>query len=76
MSPAPSPSTPHVYRREMRAGERSSLSVISGLIAAGTRVLDVGTGAGALGQHLHAAKDCHMDGVTVNAAEAHELAGS
>lgn len=60
----------------MRAGERSSLSVISGLIAAGTRVLDVGTGAGALGQHLHAAKDCHMDGVTMNAAEARELAGS
>lgn len=73
MTTDPAKPSAHIYRREIRTGERTSLSVISSLIAAGSRVLDVGTGAGALGQHLQATKGCQMDGVTVNAAEAKEL---
>ena len=63
----------HVYRREISSTEQTSLSVIAGLIPPGCSVLDLGTGSGALGQHLREHRACVVDGVTLNEAEA-ELA--
>ena len=60
----------HVYRREISASEPTSLSVIAGLIEPGSVVLDLGTGSGALGRHLHEHKASVVDGVTYNDAEA------
>lgn len=59
----------HVYRREIDMAQRSSLSVLASLITPRSRVLDLGTGSGALGRHLHTARECCVDGVTLNAAE-------
>ncbi|MCM2253226.1 MAG: methyltransferase domain-containing protein, partial [Ramlibacter sp.] len=64
---------PHVYLRSMARGERSSLSVLAGLVTAGSRVLDLGTGGGALGKHLREHAGCTVDGLTYNEREA-ELA--
>lgn len=61
---------PHVYLREIRDNERSSLSVLAGMIPAGATVLDLGTGSGALGLHLTARSACKVDGVTFNEEEA------
>lgn len=63
----------HVYLRSIARGERSSLSVLAGLVSAGSRVLDLGTGSGALGNHLREHAACTVDGVTYNEREA-ELA--
>lgn len=68
--PAPAPSL-HVYAREIRAEERSSLSVLASLIRDQALVLDLGCGTGALGhwfrrQHRAVA----LDGVTLSTAEA------
>jgi GT2 family glycosyltransferase/2-polyprenyl-3-methyl-5-hydroxy-6-metoxy-1,4-benzoquinol methylase/glycosyltransferase involved in cell wall biosynthesis len=63
----------HVYRREISSTEPTSLSVIAGIIPAGSSVLDLGTGSGALGRHLSGQHACVVDGVTLNEAEA-ELA--
>lgn len=60
----------HVYLRSIAPGERTSLSVLAGLIHNQSMVLDLGCGSGALGQHLTATKDCTMDGVTLSEAEA------
>jgi O-antigen biosynthesis protein len=60
----------HVYLRSMARGERSSLSVLAGFVTPGSRVLDLGTGSGALGQHLRKQSDCTVDGVTYNEKEA------
>jgi O-antigen biosynthesis protein len=60
----------HVYLREIRQGERSSLSVLASFVSDGSRVLDLGTGSGAIGQYLHEQKNCTVDGVTINEAEA------
>ncbi|MEO8653071.1 MAG: methyltransferase domain-containing protein, partial [Ramlibacter sp.] len=65
----------HVYLREITQGTRTSLSVLAGMIAPGSRVLDLGTGSGALGQYLSEHSGCTVDGVTINSAEA-ELARS
>ncbi len=64
-------STPaHVYRRSIAAEERSSLSVLASLVPAGARVLDLGTGSGALGRLLQE-RGCQVDGVTISSAEYH-----
>jgi O-antigen biosynthesis protein len=63
----------HVYLRSMAQGERTSLSVLAGMVTPGSRVLDLGTGSGALGEHLRAHAACTVDGVTINEREA-ELA--
>lgn len=60
----------HVYRRDIDARERTSLSVLAGLVAPGARVLDLGTGSGALGRYLREHRGAHVDGVTYNAEEA------
>lgn len=62
----------HVYRREIDTAQRSSLSVLAALVAPGSHVLDLGTGGGALGRHLHESKGCRVDGVTLSAAERDE----
>ena len=58
----------HVYRREVDMGQRSSLSVLAALVAAGSRVLDLGTGSGSLGRLLQQ-RGCRVDGVTLSPAE-------
>lgn len=63
----------HVYLREITQGQRTSLSVLAGMITPGSRVLDLGTGSGALGRFLGEHSGCTVDGLTINEAEA-ELA--
>lgn len=60
----------HVYSREIKNDERTSLSILAGLVSPGATVLDLGTGSGALGQFLHAQLQCTVDGLTFNSAEA------
>ena len=60
----------HVYLRNITQDERTSLSVLASLIPPQSRVLDLGCGSGALGQHLVQTKGCSVDGVTLNDAEA------
>lgn len=60
----------HIYFREIKPDERSSLSVLVDIVSANSRVLDLGTGSGALGHYLRLHKTCIVDGVTYNAAEA------
>lgn len=51
------------YQRKIQAGVIDSLSVIAGEIPHGSLVLDIGFGAGALGQYLTSEKNCIIDGV-------------
>ncbi|MEO7642978.1 MAG: methyltransferase domain-containing protein, partial [Ramlibacter sp.] len=60
----------HVYLRAIAQGERTSLSVLASLVTAGARVLDLGTGSGALGQYLRDNANCLVDGITINEPEA------
>lgn len=60
----------HVYLRAIDPAEKTSLSVVAGWIKAGSTVLDLGTGSGALGAYLSSHKQCVVDGVTYNDAEA------
>ena len=60
----------HVYLRSIAQGERTSLSVLAGMVSPGSRVLDLGTGSGALGKHLRDREGCTVDGVTINEQEA------
>jgi GT2 family glycosyltransferase/2-polyprenyl-3-methyl-5-hydroxy-6-metoxy-1,4-benzoquinol methylase/glycosyltransferase involved in cell wall biosynthesis len=60
----------HVYLRSIALGERTSLSVLAGMVRPGSNVLDLGTGSGALGEHLRSVSHCTVDGVTLNAQEA------
>ena len=60
----------HVYLRSIAQGERTSLSVLASLVTPGSRVLDLGTGSGALGKHLREHAGCTVDGVTINEQEA------
>ena len=60
----------HVYLREIKDGERTSLSVLASLIPHGATVLDLGTGSGALGRYLGETRGCTVDGVTFNEEEA------
>jgi len=59
----------HLYLRDLDLQRRNSLSVLASLVPAHSRVLDVGTGSGALGRHLSASLGCSVDGVTYNADE-------
>ena len=67
------PSDLHVYARELSQDDRSSLTVLGGMISSGARVLDLGCGSGSLGRHLVERHGCRVDGVTFNPREA-ELA--
>ena len=60
----------HVYSREIKNDERTSLSILASLVTPGATVLDLGTGSGALGQFLHEQAQCSVDGLTFNSAEA------
>ncbi len=60
----------HVYRRDIDSSERTSLSVLAGLVEDGATVLDLGTGSGALGRYLRDHRGAQVDGVTYNAEEA------
>ncbi|MFN7153199.1 MAG: methyltransferase domain-containing protein [Acidovorax sp.] len=60
----------HVYLRSIAEGERTSLSVLAGLVHEGATILDLGCGSGALGQHLKETRRCTSDGVTLSQAEA------
>lgn len=60
----------HVYLRSITPGERTSLSVLAGLVHDRSTVLDLGCGSGSLGQHLSTTRDCTVDGVTLSEAEA------
>ena len=62
----------HIYSREIRPGEHSSLSLLAELIAPGEHVLDLGCGTGALGRHLTQARNCIFDGLTLSHAEAEQ----
>ena len=77
--PTDSPPSPHVYDRQIRPGERSSLSALAGYIPAGARVLDLGCGSGAIGRFLRerdGAGAGPVDGLTLSAEEARLAAGS
>lgn len=60
----------HVYLRSITPDERTSLSVLAGLVHDKCTVLDLGCGSGALGQHLSETRGCVVDGVTLSEAEA------
>jgi cyclopropane fatty-acyl-phospholipid synthase-like methyltransferase len=58
------------YARSIRTEGQDSLSKVANLIAPGSRVLDVGTGRGALGAYLSAQKGCTLDGIEIDPAQA------
>jgi GT2 family glycosyltransferase/2-polyprenyl-3-methyl-5-hydroxy-6-metoxy-1,4-benzoquinol methylase len=60
------------YAREITPDGRDSLSKIARLIAPGSRVLDVGTGGGALGRYLSKEKQCALDGIEMDAVQVAE----
>ena len=62
--------TAHVYHRQLSTSERTSLSAVAASILPGTKVLDLGTGSGALGAYLSQTLHCTVDGVTYNQQEA------
>ncbi|MBV8621390.1 MAG: class I SAM-dependent methyltransferase, partial [Curvibacter sp.] len=64
------PTTQHVYFREVLSDERSSLTLLAEQIPAGSTVLDLGCGTGALGRFLKQTKGCLVDGLTINEMEA------
>lgn len=65
------PSNLHVYQRDLQLDASSSLGRLAQWIAPGARVLDLGCGAGGLGQLLQQRIPAHqLDGVTYNPAEA------
>lgn len=60
----------HLYTRDIQPDEHTSLNLLTRLITAGTRVLDLGCGTGALGRWLASDRSATVDGVTFNAEEA------
>lgn len=66
--------TRHVYKRTVEGESQDSLSLIAQLIQPGQSFLDLGVGAGGLGQYLSAQRSIEADGVTYNPDEA-ALAG-
>lgn len=63
-------SATHTYARNLLTDRRSSLSVVASYVPAHSRVLDIGTGTGALGQYLTQQKSCTVDGITHSQQEA------
>ena len=63
-------SATHTYARNLGTDRRSSLSVVASYVPAHSRVLDIGTGTGALGKYLTQQKSCTVDGITHNQQEA------
>lgn len=59
----------HIYHREIDPTANDSLARIVQSIPSACRVLDVGTGDGALGRYLCGA-GCHVDGITYSEDEA------
>lgn len=53
------------YKRELIVGSNDSLSLVSTLIAPGSKVLDIGAGYGALGKFLTTSKSCIVDGLDI-----------
>jgi GT2 family glycosyltransferase/2-polyprenyl-3-methyl-5-hydroxy-6-metoxy-1,4-benzoquinol methylase/glycosyltransferase involved in cell wall biosynthesis len=65
------PADLHVYLRNINPDERTSLTVLAGLITRPhAAVLDLGCGSGALGQYLTQTRPCVVDGLTWSPAEA------
>jgi ubiquinone/menaquinone biosynthesis C-methylase UbiE len=60
----------HTYERDLDPQASDSLAKIAARVRRGAKVLDVGTGSGAMGRYLSRALGCTVDGVTVNADEA------
>lgn len=60
----------HVYQRHLQLDASNSLGRLAQWIAPGARVLDLGCGAGGLGQLLRQLGTDHIDGITYNPAEA------
>ena len=63
------------YERLIDPEGEDSLARIVRLIAPGSRVLDLGTGGGSLGQYLTTAKNCVVDGVEYSTEQADIAAG-
>ncbi len=59
----------HVYFREIDPGANDSLATIARKISPHSKVLDVGTGSGALGRYLKKSR-CTVDGITYSEEEA------
>lgn len=57
-----------VYTRTFDPGSSESLALVAKQIAPGSRVLDVGCGAGDLGEYLRREKNCTVVGVDYSAA--------
>jgi len=64
------PSNLHVYQRDLSLDDSNSLGRLAQWIAPGARVLDLGCGAGGLGQLLRPRGMDRIDGITYNPAEA------
>src|SRR3990172_3017721 len=67
---SPPPSEPHIYTRRLDPDGQDSLAKIARLIAPHALVLDLGAGPGTLGQYLSTAKQCIVDGVEYDPAQA------
>ena len=66
-----SPQPPlHVYQRIVAGDSQDSLAVIAEMIQPGQTILDLGMGAGGLGQYLALRQSVVADGVTLNPTEA------
>ena len=60
----------HIYQRAVDSEGLDSLSIIAKLISPNQTLLDLGMGAGGLGQYLSKSRQLVADGVTLNPAEA------
>ena len=60
----------HVYLREVRDDERTSLSVLASMMRPNATMLDLGCGSGALGQYVAMKQGVVADGITWSEAEA------
>ena len=63
-------SEPHVYTRRLDPHGQDSLAKIARLIAPHALILDLGAGPGTLGQYLSTIKQCTVDGVEYDPAQA------
>lgn len=64
------PPSSHIYARDIVRDEHTSLNLLAAHIPAGSMVLDLGCGTGALGRWLQTHGDCTVDGVTLSSEEA------